>query len=84
MLIYCCIVCPIPGGLHALQAECADLVLPDLPDDQEGDSTQADLSLEDSVAVVGSPDIKEPTDFSDTTEDDISDGKMSFSLSYTL
>lgn len=46
--------------------------------DEEGDSTQADISLDDSSLVqIGSVpggDDKDPTDFSDTTEDDVSEG----------
>lgn len=46
--------------------------------EEDRHSTQADISLEDSnpVLMVASPDTKEPTDFSDTTEEDnISEGE---------
>ena len=45
--------------------------------DEEGDSTQADISLDDSnsVPLKGKAlDDQGPTDFSDTTEDDVSEG----------
>ena len=45
--------------------------LPNL--DEEGDSTQADMSLEEGVPVVASPDNDEPTDYSDNTEDEVED-----------
>lgn len=53
--------------------------------DEEGDSTQADISLDDSnsVPVLGQDD-KDPTDFSDTTEDDVSEGKTHAGLGMTL
>lgn len=60
------------------QADSSDLTVPSLPlPDDEGDSINADLSLDDSASVplVASPDNKDPTDFSDTTEDDVSEGK---------
>ncbi|XP_052804173.1 protein Aster-B-like isoform X2 [Mya arenaria] len=51
-------------------------------DMDDGDSTQADLSLEDSCSaplLSGSPEDPEeqqPTDLSDTTEDDMSEGEI--------
>jgi hypothetical protein len=47
--------------------------------DEEGDSTQADISLDDSnsVPLKGQAlDNQDPTDYSDTTEDDVSEGKI--------
>ena len=58
----------------SFQADSSDLVPESLPNlDEEGDSTQADMSLEEGVPVVASPDNDEPTDYSDNTEDEVED-----------
>lgn len=44
--------------------------------DEEGDSTQADISLDDSNSVPVVDKDNDPTDFSDTTEDGVSEGEI--------